>query len=518
MNKKFTSLTVLTLSVGCLMFTLPVRAQVDRGLVPEVITPVRSDISLPLREMPLLPLATGPNRLMHEFQLPRPADTGPAPDSVAQELPREPIPFPFQLNFNGQHADNVAPPDTNGAVGATQYVQWVNLVFNIYDKNTGTKLAGPFPGTQFWAGFGGPCQTQNGGDPIIQYDKAAGRWVAQQIAFATFSAASICVAVSTTSDALGSYARYEYAFGNQFPDYPKLGVWPDAYYLTVNTFPNGTSFAGARACALDRSKMLLGMPAPTAICFQLTPTDSSLLPSDLDGSTPPPAGSPNYNIDLGTSTTLRLWKFHVDFAVPANSTFTGPTLITVASYTQRFANIPQPSPGELLDSLGDRLMYRLAYRNFGTHEAIVANHTVDNASKAAVRWYEIRSPGTTPTVFQQGTIAASLIHLWMGSIAQDKMGNIAIGFSASNNTTIKPSVVVAGRVPSDPAGTITFRSFMVRGTGVQTFTSNRWGDYSAMVIDPIDDCTLWYTQEYYITNGSFNWDTRIGKFSFPTCP
>lgn len=277
-------------------------------------------------------------------------------------------------------------------------MQWVNLSYAIYDKATGAMLAGPFPGTTFWAGFGGNCQSFNGGDPIILYDKAAGRWVATQLAYnAGFSSNSYCVAVSTTSDALGSYARYEYNFGNQLPDYPKLGVWPDAYYWTSNTFPGGGSFIGAKSCAMDRAAMLAGTSA-VSVCFQLTTNEWSLLPTDLDGSTPPPAGAPNYNIELWNSTTLRLYKFHADFAVPANSTFTGPTAITVASYSEYcFSNcVPQPGTGQRLDALGDRLMHRLAYRNFGTHEAIVASHTVTSGGIAAVRWYEIRNPGALP--------------------------------------------------------------------------------------------------------------------------
>jgi hypothetical protein len=516
MSSRLSSAAVLALSVACLVFTLPAGAQVAGALVPEVIAPLRTDVSLPLRNLQRLPLPTGPNHLMHEFRVPRSRARGPAQDPVARELHPDAIELPFQLNFKGQHASGSAPPDTNGAVGATQYVQWVNKTFSIYDKNTGALLAGPFPGTQFWAGFGGPCQSLNGGDPIMQYDKEAGRWVALQLAFANFSVASVCVAVSTTSDALGSYARYEFAFGSQFPDYPKLGVWPDGYYMTVNTFPNGGPFIGAKACAMDRARMLLGQSA-SAICFQLPNTEASLLPSDLDGSTPPPAGSPNYNVELGSSTNLRLWKFHADFAVPANSTFTGPTLIAVAPYSDRFAGIPQPPPGEQLDSLGERLMYRLPYRNFGTYESILANHTVNSNNNAAVRWYEIRNLSTTPTVFQQATLESASRHMWMGSIAQDQVGNIALGFSVSNSSNLKPSIYVTGRVPSDPPGAFSSRGVMVKGTGVQVGTSNRWGDYSAISVDPIDDCTLWYTQEYYSTTGSFNWDTRIGRFSFPTC-
>jgi hypothetical protein len=518
MNRTFRAVTVGSVGLACLLLAPPAQpAEATKdGLVPQVIVPARSDISPALRDIPVAPIPYGKEWIVPIGRIPRPAAVTKGPDAVAHTPTAESVITALKLNFDGQSANGVAPPDTNGAVGLTQYVQWVNLQYTVYDKNTGAVVGGPFPGTHFWAGFGGPCQSFNSGDPIIQYDKAAGRWVGMQFAFQNFSAASICVAVSTTPDALGTYARYEYKFGNQFPDYPKLGVWPDGYYFTVNTFPNGGSFTGAKACALDRTKMLAGLAAPNAICFQLAPSEASLLPSDLDGPTPPPAGSPNYNIELGNSTTLRLWKFHSDFLVPANSTFTGPTLITVAGYSD--ANlVPQPAPGELLDSLGDRMMYRLPYRNFGTHEVILANHSVNNAGKAAVRWYEIRNLSGAPSIFQQGTIAAGNVHLWMGSLAMDKMGNIAVGFSASNNLAVKPSVGVTGRLPGDAPGTMRTPHGLVVGTGVQTGTFNRWGDYSAMAIDPIDDCTLWYTQEYIKTTGSFNWSTRISSFTFPNC-
>jgi hypothetical protein len=296
-----------------------------------------------------------------------------------------------------------------------------------------------------------------------------------------------------------------------------MGVWPDGYYVTSNTFPNGNFFSGAKSCAMDRVKMLAGLPA-TAVCFQLSTSEWSLLPSDLDGLTPPPAGSPNYNIELGSSTNLRMFKFHVDFTVPANSTFAGPTLITVNSYSDFcFGScVPQPGTGQRLDALGERLMHRLPYRNFGTHESLLASHAVTNAGVAAVRWYEIRGPGGAPSVFQQGTVAANNVYLWVPSIAQDKQGNIAVGFSAGNGVGVRPTLAVAGRLPGDPPGTMRTPHALVIGSGVQTGTS-RWGDYAAMTIDPIDDCTLWFTGEYMKTSGSRSWSTRITSFTFPSC-
>jgi hypothetical protein len=272
--------------------------------------------------------------------------------------------------------------------------------------------------------------------------------------------------------------------------------------------------------------MLLGNPA-TAICFQRGPTDYALLPADLDGATPPPANAPNYEMDLGSSTQINLYQFHVNFAVPSSSTFTGPTKLSVPSYTDACALtgdcIVQPSPGEKLDALGDRLMYRLPYRNYGDHEALVANHSIKASgtgnAPSAVRWYEIRSPGSSPIVYQKGTFGGgqSSIARWMGSIAQDKVGDIALGYSKSSST-LDPSIEYTGRIPTDTLGHMESAHTIKTGTGVQDSNSfHRWGDYSSMQIDPVDDCTFWYTTEYYKTSGAFNWSTHMASFKFTTC-
>src|SRR5689334_20921410 len=211
------------------------------------------------------------------------------------------------LNFAGVgqgdygFTDQYAPPDTNGAVGATQYVQWVNTYFAVFDKATGAIATGfPKPGNSVWAGFGGGCETNNDGDPIVQYDKLAGRWILTQFSVSTTPYLQ-CVAVSTTADATGTYNRYAFSYGNtQFPDYPKLAVWPDAYYVTFNIFNNGSTFAGSKLCAYDRASMLAGVAA-TQVCFQLSSSFGGVLPSDLDGATAPPAGSPNFMLNFGTN-------------------------------------------------------------------------------------------------------------------------------------------------------------------------------------------------------------------------
>src|SRR5690349_5225526 len=440
------------------------------------------------------------------------------------------------IGFDGQSAaDNrrvfgfaFVPPDTNGAVGATQFVQMVNVTIAVYNKRDGALQLGPAPIHALWRGLGGLCENggeaatySDGGDPVVLYDHLSDRWLVSQLQFdETFTKTAQCVAVSTSSDATGSYNRYEFDFGVNFPDYPKFGIWPDAYYNSINVFP-GKDFAGAQACAFDRAAMLAGRAA-NAICFQQAPSVSSLLPADLDGSTLPPAGAPNYFVGLGDSSHLNLFRFHADFANPSASTFSGPTSIEVAPFTEICARattascIPEPEPGEKVDGLSDRVMFRLAYRNFGDHEALVVNHTVQGGALGGVRWYELRNPGGTPSVFQQGTIVDPNTDFWLGSIAMDGAGDIAVGFNAMSKNDFS-SVYVAGRKPSDPHGAMFGPLRLAVGSGVQFNSFKRWGDYSSMTVDPKDDCTFWFTQEYYIATGSFNWATRVGAFKFDNC-
>ena len=439
------------------------------------------------------------------------------------------------LNFDGQSAqDNrnlfglaFVPPDTNGAVGATQYVQMVNVTIAVYDKSSGALRMPPAAIHSLWKGFGGLCEFgggtpsyADGGDPVVLYDHLAGRWLITQLQYdSTLTQTAQCIAVSTTSDATGTYNRYEYDFGANFPDYPKFGIWPDGYYNTINVFP-AHGFAGAEACAFDRVAMLAGAPA-SSICFQQPSTVSSLLPADLDGSTLPPAGAPNYMVSLADSTHLNFFTFHADFKNPAASTFSGPTLIPVSPYSEICARatssacIPEPNPGEKVDGLADRVMFRLAYRNFGDHESLVVNHTVAGGALAGVRWYEIRNPAS-PFVYQQSTLIDPSVNYWMGSVAMDRAGNMALGFSASSQNLF-PSVYVAGRPSTAPVGAMYGPLVLVNGSGVQINSYRRWGDYSSMTVDPTDDCTFWYTQEYYATTGSLNWSTRIGSFKFDSC-
>jgi len=447
-------------------------------------------------------------------------------DTVAQTEILAPVSANTILNFDGindSQAGGFVPPDTNASVGTTQVVETVNVAFAVYNKSTGAQIMAPKSVQTLYTPLGGQCATGNLSDPVVNFDKVAQRWVITMIAFnGNFSVNDACMAVSTSADATGTYHVYAFAYGKTLPDYPKVGVWPDAYYVTTDSFPNGGFFTGAESCAMDRTAMLAGNTAKM-VCFQRGSGDFALVPADVDGATQPAAGAPNFQMDLASSTQLNLYKFHVDFGTTSNSTFTGPTKLTVAAYTDACsACIKQPSPGESLDSLGDRLMYRLAYRNFGDHEAMVVSHSVKGTgtgnAPSAVRWYEVRNPNSTPVLFQQGTFGGGSLAaaLWMGSIAMDKVGDIALGASASS-ATLKPSILFTGRVPTDALGKMESGKLIIQGTGVQQNSFNRWGDYSSMAIDPVDDCTFWYAQEYYKTNSSFNFATRLASLKFTTC-
>ena len=495
----------------------------------QVIQEVKHDTSPPLREIePLLPEYAAPYEVPNKDWDKMPWDGVEREDPVLQsEALAKPSP-PILLQFAGLGDTdpffcNCEPPDTEGAPGATQYVQFVNLSFEVFSK-TGARLHGPVPGNNLWSGFGGPCQTDNNGDPIVRFDAMAQRWVLSQFAVSSGPPFFECVAVSTTADATGSYHRYAFQFSN-FPDYPKMAVWPDAYYFTFNNFdPTGSFFVGADACAANRTNMLAGL-ATTMQCFQQGNSIFGMLPSDLDGPTKPAAGTQNFIINLGMN-ALRLWKFHVDFVNPQNSRLTGPTTISVAAFTPlcptqfRGQCVPQKGTTQVLESLGNRPMYRLVYRNFtgtGAHSTLLISHSIKvGANSGGVRWYEMRNPETTHTIFQSGTFAPDGNVRWLPSIAMDKVGDIAVGYSKSS-TTVFPSILYAGRTPSDSLGTLEAEVNIKAGSGSENGTHSRWGDYSAMNIDPVDDCTFWYTNEYLDRSADFVWRTQIAKTKFPNC-
>ncbi len=503
----------------------------DKKIVgPQVRYPLQFSVSPPVREMPSQAHIPRPLTEKPLHRPPRRSSPGNIADPVVQTSTPAPAAAQSLSQWEGLGENypgfvvTAVPPDPNIAVGPNHIVQWVNNGLVVFDKQ-GHEIQAPVDDGTFW---GSSTCNQLGGfsDPIIQYDRIADRWLVGEVAIPFFPPFlgqwAHCFAVSTTSDPTGSYYMWAYGFGTNIPDYPKIGMWPDAYYVTWNIFDGGGNFTGPEACAWDRNAAINGASAPGLVCFKLSSSFASLLPSDSDGATPPSAGSPNFLMDVDTaSLALHLWKFHVDFAHTNNSTFTGPTsLASVAPFTAPCPTtqdcIPQPGTAQMLDALGDRLMYRLAYRNFGDHESLVANHTVVAAGgNTGVRWYEVRSPNSTPALYQQGTFAPDADYRWMASIAMDQTGNIGVGYSVGSSATY-PSIRYTGWEVGDPLGTLQTESSMVAGGGSQT-GYNRWGDYSAMRIDPSDDCTFWYTQEYQATTQDANWNTRIGSFRFSSC-
>ncbi len=339
-----------------------------------------------------------------------------------------------------------------------------------------------------------------------------------------------CIAISTSGDPIGSWHCYEFLISEaKLNDYPKFGIWPDGYYMSVNQFEYnfGWSYAGQGAAVFERDQMLSGNSARMQYWDMETsnPDLFGMLPADLDGPAPPP-GAPNPFVQVvnGNPDRLRVWEFDVDWVTPANSTFEFRQAINTEAFDTSLCTasrecIPQPSPGIKVDAISDRLMYRLQFRNFGGYQTLVTNHTVDvdgtAGDHAGVRWYELRSSGGDWSIQQQGTFAPDSDHRWMGSAAMNCFGDIALGYSVSSTTTY-PSIRFTGRLGGDPLNLMTMgEGVVVNGNSVQT-SSNRWGDYSMMSVDPLDDCTFWYTQEFYDTN-STSWQTRIASFRLRDC-
>jgi hypothetical protein len=534
---------LITMAILCSVTLMPliVKAQSETALQhrAEISYPTKFDKTpKPLREMFDTGARPEPARGGKDFEPGRPFPVSNRITPFTDPLADKSVGLPSALaeikaSTNGTPVDpanRVAPPDTTGDVGPNHYVQWVNLRFAVYtltrdasNQITGFNLVPGFPknGNTLWSGFGGRCQSDNDGDPIVQYDQLADRWILTQFAVSS-TPYTQCVAVSTSPDPTGTYFRYSFSYSRSFNDYPKMGVWPDAYYITYNMFRNGVSFTGNTVCAFERAQMLVGGVARQA-CANTT-AGASLEPADLEGTTLPPAGSPNLLMSV-TSSAVQFYRMAVNWTT-GTGTLTGPTNVSgVAAYSRACGGgvcIPQPGTTTQLDSLGDRMMYRLSYRNFADHESLVINHSVTSGTGVGVRWYELRNAplqtlgSAAPVLFQQGTFAPTNDFRWMGSAAMDKTGGIAIGYNISSSTIV-PSIRYAYRGPADPLGTMGNETSVLVGSGSQTGNLTRWGDYSTISVDPVDGCTMVFTTQYQPANGSFNWTTYIHSFKLSTC-
>ena len=548
--KKERSIVTLCLAVVTLLVcSLPLAAQ------DKVNHPVAFGVSAPLGELAKMPQS--PSYGFHEAnpvrRIPKRPGAGSVVDQAEQNYFNGPeANYSIGANFLGvgngfpNYSVPDAPPDTNMAVGDTQVVEWVNTSYTVCSKTAPYACGPAIEGNTLWSGLSGNplCKTQNDGDIISQWDVNAHRWVLTQNVFA--SPYAVCLAISTTNDANGTYFLYQFAIpGNGFPDYPKWGIWPTNYGQSQNNFgPNGSGFQGPLACVYNRTKLLAGDPTAEQICHQYTSSEDSLLPADQDTATNPPSGQDQFFIgsvgDVDDS-HLSLYSAHINN--PSNwsqgATFTGDgnsQLLPIATFTPACSGgfggacVPQKGISDKADSLGDRLMYRFAYSNDGSSGAqhwLVNFDVTASSNQGGVRWMEITAPPSLAvpsnlSVFQQGTWAPDGNWRWMGSLARDKSGDILLGYSEScgstcpGGTPMFPSIFVAGRVPGDAAGTLEPEVQLVAGAGSQSDTSNRWGDYSSMRIDQ-DGCTFWYTTEYYKTTATFDWSTQVGSFSFAGC-
>lgn len=534
---------ILTVAVFiCLAILCPRQVVAQQ---PVVRNAVYSDVSLPLRDIKPIKdnfwkkwLPQGEHEIPNKFRKPssvKVIDHALQTDYYTDNKVTLAIPI---VNFDGlSNQDNfdgrVTPPDPAGDVGPNHYVQAVNCMLQVYDK-AGNSVYGPIKTATIWDGFSGNWTDHNDGDAIILYDENADRWIISQFAIDCPGSPKTeyqLVAVSTTSDPTGSYNRYAFQF-DFLPDYGKPGVWPDGYYLSVNRYNTNIEskpFIGVGACVLERSKMLAGDPEARMIFFKTetlggsgSATGSncySMLPADCDGIFPS-EGTPNYFTYVDTSAELRIWALLADWTTPGNSTFTYITALPVAPYNE-LGTVSQPNPVINLDGLGDRLMFRNQYRNFGGYETFVTCHNVDVGNgRAGLRWYEYRKSGSEFSLHQQSTYAPDDgKSRWMGSIAMNAAGDIGMAYSVSGTTTY-PSIYYTGRKAGDPLNQLTKPEGIIHaGTTAMTGLYGRWGDYTAMNIDPSDSQTFWTTQEYVGNyGGSYPWATKIASFQFPDIP
>jgi len=418
------------------------------------------------------------------------------------------------VGFSGQGGTGFYPPDTDGDVSETHFVQVVNSKYNVYLKD-GTKVLGPLNLNTLWAGLPRPGGGSwgNDGDPIVLWDENAGRWVISQFDVNNSQKYEL-VAVSETNDPLGSYYMYAFSFGTTMNDYPKLGIWRDGYYATYNMFQNG-SFTGSRITAMERDKMLVGDASASMVEFHKS-NYYSTMPADIDGTNLPDEGEPCPIMYITGAKTIQLWDFHVDWENPDNSSLNLPGTINPTNFSRYNGTIPQTN-GNGLDALGNMIMNRLAYRKFDDHESMVVNHTVNVSGKASIRWYEFRRTDAAWSLYQEGTYApGDGVYRWMASAAINADGDIAIAYSVSNSTDVKPSIRYTGRHADDPLGEMTIEEVELKTGTANQSSFSRWGDYSCLNVDPSNGTDFWYTTEY---NGWKTWISSfdLGEISGPSC-
>lgn len=510
------------------------KTQTARGEFRASGTAHRFDVSRPLREI----LASAPPTFQFNFvgdlmTDPDPATPPSGPQdqdgSVQSSFGGATVPGPL-ANFNvGVGTAN--PPDPVGDVGPNHYIRMANASFQIYNK-MGTALTNSVAINTLFTGFGADCELENAGDPIVLYDQLADRWLLTQFSNSTGPNFFNCVALSQTGDPLGSYYRWSFATAT-FPDYPKYGIWPNAVLISTREVNAGL----IGAYAIDRAAMLAGNPTPTVVEFTVPVNAFSgdgLLPADLDGIRLPPLNSPAFfigSMDNGgqygaTQDALSLWAFNINFGAPTASSFTLAATIPIAPYDTIYpcsgrSCIAQPAPLGAVDILSyrQRPMNRAAYRNYGSYQSIVTNQSVEAAPLiAGVRWWEVRNPGRNAVLYQDSTFAPGVndgINRWMASVAQDSSGNLGMGYSVSSATEF-PGIRYTGRLESDPLNTMQTEGTFLAGVGGSSQATRRWGDYNSMNIDPTDDCTFWYINQFFATTGT-QWTLRAGSFKFPDC-
>ncbi|MCH2236148.1 MAG: T9SS type A sorting domain-containing protein [Crocinitomicaceae bacterium] len=403
------------------------------------------------------------------------------------------------------------PPDPTGAAGHQYYVQAKNGSYRVYSKEGDNEGGGSLNG--IWG-------TTGDGDPIVMYDRYADRWFISQFGL---SGNKIFIAISETSDPTGAYYTYEFSFPN-FPDYPKYGVWHDAYYMTANCNPRNNN-----CIAFEREKMLVGDPTAGKInmSFPFLPVAGfySVGPAYADGAMAPEDDEPCYFVALQdnswsgvSSDGLKIYSCELNWDSESGS-LSEHEVVDVASFNSifnpfSFSDLDQLGTSQELDAVEENVMYRVQYRRFANYNVMMVCHTVDadNTNRAAIRWYELREYGDRDwEVHQQGTYDPDDgNHRWMGSISMDAQGNIALAYSFMGPSDY-PGLRYTGRFADDPDGVMTVEEqIAVEGAGSQTVT-NRYGDYGQMTMDPSDDMTFWMTGEWLGSGGSVR--TRVFSFS-----